>query len=152
MLPALRTPEQISRLFAEHVALALAAHVAHAYGGMQTAPRLVKGGLAPWQELRAKEMLTADLSGSTSLDEIAAACRLSPDYFARAFRRSTSLPPHRWLLQARVERAMALLKRHRESLGEIALACGFVDQSHLTRVFTARVGVSPGAWRRMVAK
>lgn len=150
MLPALKTPEQVSRLFSDHISLALAAHVAHAYGGMQIGPRPVKGGLAPWQERRAKEMLAANLTGATPLAEIAAACSLSSDYFARAFRRSTGLAPHRWLLQARVEHAMALLRQPDPSLSEIALACGFVDQSHFTRVFRARVGVTPRAWRNMV--
>jgi AraC family transcriptional regulator len=48
MLPALRSPDRVSRLFVDHVALALTAHVAHAYGGMPNGSRLVKGGLAPW--------------------------------------------------------------------------------------------------------
>ena len=51
VLPALQTPEQVSRLFADHVTMAFAAHAAHAYGGMQSVQR-VKGCLAPWQERR----------------------------------------------------------------------------------------------------
>lgn len=149
MLPALRSPEQISRLFADHVALALTAHVAQTYGGMPTRPRLVKGGLAPWQERRAKEMLAANLVGDTSLAEIAEACGLSVSHFSRAFRKSTGLAPHAWLLQARVEHAMTLLRQRDQSLAEIALACGFVDQSHFTRVFVQRVGLTPGSWRRV---
>jgi AraC-like DNA-binding protein len=47
---------------------------------------------------------------------------------------------------------MTLLRHRRASLSEIALACGFVDQSHFTRVFVARIGVTPGAWRNMVAE
>ena len=149
MLPALRTPKQVNRLFADHVTLALAAHVAHAYGGMRTAPRLVKGGLAPWQERRAKEILAADLTGSTPLTQVAAACGLSVGHFSRAFRRSTGLAPHAWLLQLRVDRAMPLLRQRNQPLSEIAVACGFVDQSHFTRVFVQRVGLTPGAWRRI---
>ena len=78
---------------------------------MQTEPRLVKGGLAPWQERRAKEMLVADLAGATPLAEMATACGLSPGHFARAFRRSTGLAPHAWLLKARVEHAIGVIKR-----------------------------------------
>jgi AraC family transcriptional regulator len=149
MLPALRAPERLNRLFADHVSLALAAHVAQAYGDMRSQRRPAKGGLAPWQERRAKELLRADLAGATPLADVAAACGLSPDYFSRAFRKSTGMPPHAWLLQARVERAMTLLRQRDRSLSEIALACGFVDQSHFTRVFSARVGTPPGAWRSM---
>jgi AraC family transcriptional regulator len=149
ILPALRSPEQISRLFADHVALALAAYVASAYGGMPTEPRLAKGGLAPWQERRSKEMLAANLAGEIPFAEIAKVCGLSVSHFARAFRKSTGLPPHSWLLQARVEHAMTLLRQRGQSLSEIALECGFVDQSHFTRVFVQRVGLTPGSWRRV---
>ena len=149
---ALQRPEQVNRLFADHLTVAHAAYIAQAYGGMASAARLVKGGLAPWQERRAKEILSSDLSGETPLSAIAAACGLSPDHCARAFRKSTGLAPHAWLLQARVDRATVLLRNHELTLSEIALACGFVDQSHFTRVFVRRVGVTPGAWRRIVMR
>lgn len=149
MLPALRSPDQVSRLFVDHVALALTAHVAHAYGGMPNGPRLEKGGLAPWQERRSKEMLVANLVGNIPLAMIAEACGLSVSHFSRAFRKSTGLAPHAWLLQARVEHAMTLIRRRAQSLSEIALACGFVDQSHFTRVFVQRVGLTPRSWQRV---
>ena len=152
MLPALRTPEQVNRLFSDYVSIALAAHVAHAYGGLRTEPRLIKGGLAPWQERRAKEMLVADLVGATPLAEIADACGLSSGHFARAFCRSTGLAPHAWLLKARVERAMTLLRQPGPSLSEVALACGFADHSHFSRVFTQQTGQSPRDWRRVAIR
>jgi AraC family transcriptional regulator len=148
-IAALRRPEQASRLFVDHLTLAFTAHLAQTYGGMAPTTRLIKGGLAPWQERRAKEMLVADLSGATPLTEIAAICGLSSDHFARAFRRSTGLAPHAWLLRARVERAMTLLRQPDPSLSEIALACGFADHSHFSRVFARQTGRSPGVWRRM---
>jgi AraC family transcriptional regulator len=148
--PALQNPEQASRLFLDHVTLAISAHVAQTYGGLQTVPRPVRGGLAPWQEKRAKEMLAADLAGATPLREIADACGLSTSHFSRAFRRSTGVAPHAWLLHLRVETAKALLRDRKTPLHTIALACGFADQSHFTRVFSRLVGESPGAWRRRV--
>jgi transcriptional regulator GlxA family with amidase domain len=48
----------------------------------------------------------------------------------------------------RVKRAKELLRGTSTSIAEIALACGFSDQSHLTRVFSKTFGISPGAWRR----
>lgn len=147
LLPALRAPEQVNRLFTDHVAMALALHAAHAYGG-QSLTRPIRGGLASWQEKRAKEMLLGDLSGNVSMGEIASAIGLSASYFARSFQKTTGLTPHAWLLRARVERAMALL-RHREAVvSEVATACGFVSASHFTRVFTRQIGTSPTAWRR----
>jgi AraC family transcriptional regulator len=150
LLPALRAPDRVSRLFTDHVTLALAAHCAQTYGGMQIVSRPLKGGLAPWQEKRSKEMLAGDLTGATPLHEIAGACCLSVSHFSRAFHKSTGLAPHAWLLQARVESAQAMLRSGDASLATIARACGFADQSHLARVFTRRVGLSPGAWRKAV--
>jgi AraC-like DNA-binding protein len=150
LLPALRTPDRVSRLFTDHVTLALAAHCAQIYGGMQIVSKPLKGGLAPWQEKRSKEMLAGDLTGATPLHEIAGACGLSVSHFSRAFHKSTGLAPHAWLLQARVESAKAMLRSGDPSLSTIARACGFADQSHFARVFTHRVGLSPGAWRKAV--
>jgi AraC-like DNA-binding protein len=149
MLDALHRPEQVSRIFADHVTLAVAAHVAHTYGGMRTIVRPQRGGLAPWQERRAKELLNANLDGEVSLKDIARECGLSISHFSRAFRQTTGMAPHRWLVQRRVEAAKALLASNRMSLSDVALQCGFADQSHFTRTFSGVVGVSPHAWRRL---
>ena len=150
LLAALAAGEQVSRLFVDHATLAFAAHMAEAYGGLRAMSPVSKGGLARWQERQAKDMLLANLTGATPLASIAEACGLSPSYFARAFRKSTGMPPHAWLNRARVERAMALLRQRSQSLSDIAFECGFVDQSHFTRVFVSTVGQTPGAWRRML--
>ncbi|GAA3111650.1 hypothetical protein GCM10010520_64930 [Rhizobium viscosum] len=55
--------------------------------------------------------------------------------------------PHRRLLEYRAEKAWQMLLGT-ASIAEIAVACGFADQSHLTRIFTALHGVSPGTRRR----
>jgi AraC family transcriptional regulator len=148
VLPALSHPDQASQLFVDHVLLAAGIHVAQTYGGMRSLPRPVRGGLAPWQVRRAKEILCGNLDGHVALKEVARECRLSVSHFSRAFRRSIGVAPHNWLLARRVEAAKEKLRDHRLTLSDVALACGFADQSHLTRVFTRIVGVSPGAWRR----
>jgi AraC-like DNA-binding protein len=119
-----------------------------AYGGAATTPPLVRGGLAPWQVRRAKEMLMAHLDGEITLEELAGECQLSRSHFARAFRKTTGLPPHRWLVEQRLERAKDLLLKSDLPLAEIADTCGFSDQSHFTRAFGAALGVAPGEWRR----
>ena len=148
MLPALSHPDQTTQLFVDHVLLAVGIHVAQTYGGMRTLPRPIRGGLAAWQVRRAKETLTASLDGRVPLKEVARECGLSVSHFSRAFRRSVGAAPHNWLLMHRVEVAKVRLRGARLSLLDVALACGFADQSHLTKVFTRIVGISPGAWRR----
>src|ERR1700758_2453260 len=148
MLPALSHPDRANQLFVEHVLLGLGIHVAQTYGGMRPLSPPVRGGLAPWQVRRAKEILGAHLDGSIPLQEVARECHLSMSHFSRQFRRTTGLPPHKWLLTRRIEVVKEKLDDRRLSLSDVAAACGFADQSHLTRVFTRMVGVTPGAWRR----
>lgn len=148
LLPALSQPGQANRLFLDHAWRAIAAHLVRSYGSsdMQTGSR--RGGLAPWQERRAKEMLLADLSGNVTLPDLAKACRLSCSHFSQAFRQTVGCPPHQWLLSQRVERSKELILNSDQPLCEIALATGFADQSHFTRVFSRMVKTSPAAWAR----
>lgn len=146
--PALSAPKQASELFVDHVAMALATHVAHTYGGMRARSEAKSGTLARWQERRAKELMAANLTGNITLAELAKACELSVRHFTRAFRGSTGMSPHAWLLNLRIEKAKQLLTDSRRTLVDIAFDCGFADQSHFTRVFRRSIGMSPGAWRR----
>jgi len=150
LLPAFEHPEQANRLFVEHVTLAIGLHVASAYGGMKSEQRAAQGGLAPWQKRRALEVIEANLDGDVSALSLARACGLSASHFARAFRKSMGTTPHQWLLRLRVERAQEKLRDTDAPLTDIALACGFADQSHFTRVFSKLAGISPASWRRQV--
>jgi AraC family transcriptional regulator len=148
VLPALERRADASSLFLDHIAVATLAHVHRTYLRDSTEPRRFVGGLAPWQERLAKELMAARLDRRLSMAELASECRLSCTHFARAFRQSTGLPPHRWLLAYRVAKAKALLLADHTPLEDIASACGFANQCHLTRVFSRHVGESPAAWQR----
>jgi AraC family transcriptional regulator len=150
LLAVMDRQETVSRVFLDNLMLAVGHHVAVTYGGMQPMRSPQRGGLAPGEERRAKELLCQDLSGNMPLADVAQACGLSISQFIRAFRISVGMPPHRWLIERRIETAKSLLRDDKLSLALIALACGFSDQSHFTRCFAARVGLSPGAWRRNV--
>jgi AraC family transcriptional regulator len=131
----------------EALLLSLRAHLAQAYG--QTSLP-VRGGLAPWQVRRAKQIMSENLEGAVAVEELAEACRLSTSHFARAFKATTGQPPHRWLLEYRIEHAKRLLVESDRPLTDIALSCGFADQSHFAKVFSRLVGFPPGVWRRAV--
>lgn len=73
---------------------------------------------------------------------------LSRSHLATRFRRETGATLGEFVRRLRVDHAIGLLSDPGRSLAEIALASGFADQSHLTRVFRAATGLTPGAWRR----
>ena len=91
---------------------------------------------------------SAHVSASTLFITVLKAVASLHRRFSRAFRRTAGAAPHHWLMTRRVEAAKEKLRDSRLSLLDVALACGFSDQSHLTRVFAGMVGLSPGAWRR----
>jgi AraC family transcriptional regulator len=147
--PILEQPGDGNSLFVDHIALALQAHLLQTYASADIEGQSVRRGLAPWQERRAKEAMNASLGKDISIAQLASECGLSSSHFARAFRQVTGCPPHRWLLERRLAAAQDLLLNSPMSLEEIANACGFSDQSHLSRVFKRMIGTSPGAWRRI---
>jgi len=137
------------QLLLDHLALAAHAHVVAAYSGLPLDERSSQGGLAAWQERRAKEFIDANLRRNLTLLEIAEQCALSPSHFSRAFRHSTGRPPHRWLLERRVDAAKAMLACENTPLATVASACGFSDPSHFSRVFSRIAGDTPASWRRI---
>ena len=137
-----------SALFIDHIALAFHAHVMRAYGDASVPDEMASGGLSPWQLRRVLDFLSAHLSDDPTVAELARECGLSSGYFTRAFRQTTGATPHQWLIRKRVERARGLLLGNGLGLADIALVCGFVDQSHFSRVFAKFEGDSPGRWRQ----
>ena len=149
LLPALERPGEASELFFDHLALAINSHILLRYGGLRALRSVPVGGLAPWRARRATELLASRLQGDISVAEVAEACGLSRTYFIKAFRHTTGVTPHKWLQNHKVDRAKQLLVGSSSPIADIALACGFADQSHLTRTFTRLVGTAPAMWRRL---
>lgn len=146
--PSLDRPHESSTLFIDQMGVAIATYLVEYYGGgAPRAPRKSRT-MSRQHEERAKEMLRQRLDGGISIADVAEACSLSRSYFIRAFRETTGLTPHQWLMAQRIEQARGMLTDPALSLAEIATRCGFSDQSHFTRAFTQTTGVSPGQWRR----
>ena len=96
--------------------------------------------------VRVREYLDAHLGEEADLADLANLAGLSRSHFIRAFSKETGLTPHAYLIDRRFRAASRLLGKG-EAPGDVAAACGFFDQSHLNRVFKARMGVTPGAYR-----
>jgi AraC family transcriptional regulator len=113
--------------------------------------QLQPGGLATWQARRILAYIEENLGSKMDIDDLANVVALSGSHFSRAFKNSVGQPPMEYVAVRRVERAKSMIRETRESLAEVALACGFADQAHLNRRFRDIVGTSPGRWRRSVA-
>lgn len=97
---------------------------------------------------RVRERLADDQLQVPTLDALARLAGMGSRYqLLRGFARAHGLPPHAWLLQQRAERARQLIGQG-AVLADAALAAGFADQSHMTRVFVRQFGYTPGAWRQ----
>src|SRR2546425_13355213 len=109
--------------------------------GLPHAP--VRGGLAPWQERRAKELLDAHIGGGITLNALARSCELSTRHFTRAFRQSTGVAPYQSLQYRRAEKAKERLAE--DSPAPVRATCerGFAQRSPLPRGASRGVGLSP---------
>jgi AraC family transcriptional regulator len=96
---------------------------------------------------RTLDYINDNLDGDVSIEAMADIAGLSPFHFSRTFARATGHSPHRYVMVARVERAVALLRGSSLSLAEIAFQTGFADQSHMARHVRQRHGFSPKALR-----
>lgn len=145
---SLDAPGALNALFVEQMGLAIGLHLARRYGNALARELTRKGVLSPAQAAIAKELLMEKASAGASIADIASECNLSRGYFIRAFSRATGRTPHQWVLEQRVNEAKRLIEASDMTLAEIAIHCGFADQSHMSRVFAKAVGHPPGAWRR----
>ncbi len=98
---------------------------------------------------KAIDFMQANLERSIDLPAIAGVTGLSPSHFARQFRVTIGKAPHQYLMQLRIERAKRLLREPGTRVVEVAFACGFANQEHMTRLFKQHCGTTPAAYRNI---
>jgi AraC family transcriptional regulator len=136
------------RLLAESLANVVAVHLIRHFAPADRVAHRPRGGLSERKLRAALEYIEDHLDSELTLDAIAAVAHLSPYHFARMFKTSTGLPPHRYVITRRVERAKRLLRDGGDlSLAQVAARSGFWDQGHFTRHFKRLVGVTPKRFR-----
>ncbi len=82
------------------------------------------------------------------LEQLAQVAGMSRFYFCRLFKQSVGLTPHQFVIRRRIERAKHLLRQSNLSIAEIAIACGFANQDHLTRYFKRLTSATPSVFRQ----
>ena len=135
------------QLYMDAIGQAMACALAQARGLLRRPLRDYKCGLAPVRLRRVTEQIHAQLGQELNLEQMARTAGLSTTHFSKMFRQSTGLPPHQFVLNARIVRAKEMLRQSSARVIDIAVACGFQTPQHFSRVFRAICGVSPTEYR-----
>ena len=135
------------RLFVDALADALAARLL-ALHRFAAAPAAAARALPTWRLRRVIDYIEAHLDADLSLAELAAVAGFSVSHFKPLFNPATGLPPHRFVLERRVERARQRVLDGAAGLSQIALETGFADASHMARCMRRVIGIGPMALRQ----
>lgn len=147
---ALDDEDPSSSMFADYLSRTLAAQLIRKYANARLRGRPVNGvsGRLSPTVAEAIGYMHASIDRPISLDDIAQVTNRSPSHIVRVFRAELGVPPHRYLIALRVEKARRLLEKTSMSIAEIAYECGFAHQEHLTRLFRRHCDATPAAYRR----
>ncbi len=131
---------------------AISTFVLSTLAGAETQPNAKTKETKPFDTQRCLEFIEANLADGVGLDQIAGVSGCSVYHVARLFKSEIGLSPHQYVMERRVARAREMLEAGTSPLADIAYAVGFSSQAHMTDVFRKRLGITPGAYRKEVAK
>ena len=139
------------RLYSETLATQLAIHLLRNYCTFPVQLKKYPGGLSCRQLKATIDYIDTHLENNITLDTLARVSQIgSTHYFCRLFKQSTGVSPYQYVIGQRVERAKRLLKQQNLPLVEIALMCGFSNQSAFSRTFRRCVSTTPKGYRRQL--
>lgn len=135
-------------LYAEALALQLAVHLLRQYAAVTFRDASSQGQLQASRLRRLDEFILAHLHTNISIEQMAQVVGLGVWTFTRHFKTTTGRSPHEYVMERRIERARRLLEQGSLAIKEVAAHTGFSDQAHMTRVFRARLGVTPARLKK----
>lgn len=135
-------------LYAEALAVQMAVHLLRGYASCQFKAAAAPCRLSERELARLEAYVDGHLHGAITLDDLAQALGMGVWTLNRHLRRTLNCSAYAYVVERRVQRAQALLRAGDLSLKEVAAAAGFADQAHMTRMFRARLGCTPGQYRQ----
>jgi AraC family transcriptional regulator len=140
--------EPWSREYAEALSLVLMQEILRLERKTSASVRSLRGGLPVWRQKHVVDFIEEHLAEEISLTALAELADLSLYHFARAFTQSFDMPPHRYHMARRMDRAKSLLQRPTLSVTQIGIQLGFRETSSFTRAFRRFTGLTPTEYRR----
>jgi AraC family transcriptional regulator len=140
------------RLCYDAMALQACVHILRRYASVQFKSPCAQGRFRPAHGRLIEDYIEQNISRNITLEELATICGCAPVQFSRKFYAHYGMRPHAYLLARKVERACQHLRMDRIALKEIALLCGFADQSHLNRIFRRHMNMTPAEYRKQAGK
>ena len=110
-------------------------------------PQQVNGGLGEKRLKLVLAYIDTHLAENIGLQDMATVAGLGQHHFATMFKQSMGISPYQYVIERRIDRAKRQLRQQDAAIIDVALACGFADQSHLTKHFRKLVGMTPRAFR-----
>lgn len=147
---ALNAEDTITALYSDYLARTIAAQLIRGYSSehAKSISRIIKSEFGNIVVANAVEFMHENIDRSIDLVEISEAVGRSPSHVARMFLSDLGMPPHRYLIKLRVQKAKRLLAKSSMPIAEIAFECGFSHQEHLTRLFKRYYTTTPAAYRK----
>jgi len=137
------------RIYSESLMQTLVLHVLKNYSSAKYGVQSLKGGLSGYKLKQVTEYINDNLDQELSLAELSQIADLSQFHFSRSFRETTGLPPRKFLMKRRVEKAKRLLAESNLPIVEVGFQTGFKTQSHFTSLFRRLTNVTPRVWRQL---
>jgi AraC family transcriptional regulator len=134
-------------VYAESLANLFLIHLLRHYCAFEPKLKQYQGGLSAHKLQQAIDYIQANLDRKLSLEAIAQHLNMSVYHFCDLFKQSVGIAPYKYVLQQRVERAKQLLKDEERAIVDIALECGFTNQTHLNKHFRKFTGMTPKGYR-----
>ncbi len=139
------------RLCYDALALQASVHILRKYASVRFKMPSAQGRFRPAHARMIEDYIEHHIARNITLEELANICNCTPVQFARKFSVHYGVRPHAYVLGCKVARACQYLSKDRLALKEIALLCGFSDQSHLNRVFRRHMNLTPAEYRKQSA-